>query len=264
MKIATNVLMDTKILQEIGLTSGETKVYLALLKLGSTKTGPLAKEANVSSSKVYKILDRLMKKGLAGHIIRGKIKYFQAMEPSSIINYLDEKEKQMQEKRKFVEQLLPQLENRKNAGLNLTNASIYDGFKAVTNLIWNIVDELKPKETYYVIGAYYGNLPSPATEVPGLRAFFQKHHTRRAKKGIIVKMLANNNLKGKMMPATAIKSEIKYLPQYLITNMQIVFYKNKTIIILFTQSPIAFLIESSEAVESFKIYFDTFWNIAQK
>ena len=40
--------MDLKLLEEIGLTEGETKVYLALLRLGSTKTGALAKEAGVS------------------------------------------------------------------------------------------------------------------------------------------------------------------------------------------------------------------------
>ena len=51
--------MDMKILQDIGLSEGETKVYLALLRLGATKTGALAANAGVSSSKVYKILDRL-------------------------------------------------------------------------------------------------------------------------------------------------------------------------------------------------------------
>ena len=53
--------MDVKLLHDIGLTDGETKVYLALISLGTTKTGPLASKAGVSSSKVYKILDRLEK-----------------------------------------------------------------------------------------------------------------------------------------------------------------------------------------------------------
>jgi len=80
--------MDTKIFQEIGLTEGETKVYLALLKLGETTKGSLAKEANVSSSKVYELVDKLEKKGLAGHIIKGKIKHFVAMEPKRILDYM--------------------------------------------------------------------------------------------------------------------------------------------------------------------------------
>ncbi|GAG26288.1 unnamed protein product, partial [marine sediment metagenome] len=47
--------MDTKILEEIGLTQGEIKTYLALLKLGSSSTGPIAKESQVSRSKLYSI-----------------------------------------------------------------------------------------------------------------------------------------------------------------------------------------------------------------
>ena len=73
--------MDPKELTRIGFTIGEAKVYLALLRLGSTTTGPLATEAGVSSSKVYKILARLEKKGLAGHTIKSKVKHFQAIDP---------------------------------------------------------------------------------------------------------------------------------------------------------------------------------------
>ena len=56
------MIMDTKILEDIGLTKGEIKAYLALLKLGQSSTGPIAKEANVSRSKLYVILDKLSKK----------------------------------------------------------------------------------------------------------------------------------------------------------------------------------------------------------
>ena len=58
------MVMDERLLQDIGLTNGESKVYLALLNLGETKTGELAKKSQVSSSKIYKILDRLEKKGI--------------------------------------------------------------------------------------------------------------------------------------------------------------------------------------------------------
>ena len=86
--------MNKEIFKQIGFTDGETKVYLALLKLGSTTAGPLTHKSRVSRSKVYEILERLMEKGLVSFIIKEKTKYFQAAEPSKIQDYLEKKEKE--------------------------------------------------------------------------------------------------------------------------------------------------------------------------
>ena len=83
--------MNPKILEEIGLTPGEAKVYLALLRIGQSSTGAIAKESQVSRSKLYIILDKLAKKGLIGHLVKGKIVYFKAMEPQRILDYMEEK-----------------------------------------------------------------------------------------------------------------------------------------------------------------------------
>lgn len=249
--------MDLKLLEEIGLTEGEVKVYMALLKLGSTKTGPLASKAGVSSSKVYKILDRLEKKGLAGHIIKGETKYFTALEPKRIMDYVEKREAQLQEKKRLVEKMLPELEKQK-ALSKKSEATVYSGFKAATNFFLGIVDELNPGETYYVIGAGYGN------DVPGLWDFFYKHHVKRVRKGVKVKMLANYDVRGTLVEMTRHKSEVRYLPQYLITNMEIVFYKNKVYIILAGDELVGFLLESEEAAKGFRKYFNMLWKISKK
>ena len=77
-------------------------------------------------------------------------------------------------------------------------------------------------------------------------------------------MLANHDLKGRMVRSTSLLSGIRYLPQYLMTNMTIVFYKEKTFIVIFNKAPIGFLIEGKETVESFSKYFNAFWKIARK
>ena len=50
--------MNPKLLENIGLTEAETRVYLSLIELGSTKTGILSTKSKVSYSKIYKILYR--------------------------------------------------------------------------------------------------------------------------------------------------------------------------------------------------------------
>ena len=249
--------MDSRVLERLGLTPGEAKVYVALLSLGSTKTGPLAKEAGVSSSKVYKILDRLQRKGLCGHVVRGGVNYFNAMTPVRILDFLDERQAALERERVLARDVLPELERLSRTGKKAAEATVLEGFRAVTNSVRNFVDELERGDAYYVIGANYG-------QVPGLREFFLKHHARRARKGVLLKMLANHDVKGILVPSTTRLAEIRYLPQYLISNMQIAFYKNKVQISIWTREPKAFLLESDEAVATFRAYFDAFWKIAEK
>lgn len=242
------------ILKEIGLTEGETKVYLSLLKLGSSTTGPLAKQAEVSSSKVYKILDRLEKKGLVGHVTKGKTHYYTAMEPKRILDYLTEKEFQINQKKELIQKIIPQFEFQQK--MVSTDAILYVGFKAVTNSISSIIDELKPGQTYYVIGAGYG-------DVPGLRPFFHKHHQRRATKGVRLKMLANYDTKYNLEKTTFLKANIRFLPRYLASNMEIFFYQQKVFITIWTREPLGVLIGNPEAVRGFEMYFKTLWKMGR-
>ena len=248
--------MDWKLLEDIGLSEGEVKVYSALLKLGSSKTGKIAKLAGVSSSKVYKILDRLEKKGLAGHVLKGKVKHFVPTPPKRIMDYVEGKEKELGEKKVALGKMLPELERQAEAAKQKNEAALYEGFKAVSNFFRNIVDELKPGETYYVLGANYG-------EVEGLRQFFYSHHMRRNKKGIKVKMLANEEVKENIEETTKLNSEIRLLPRYMGTKMQTVFYKNKVFVAIWTKEPAGFLMESEEAAKSFRTYFEELWKIAK-
>ena len=84
--------MNLEVLRELGLTEGEIKVYLALIGLGEVTSGPIVKEARVSLSKVYQILDRLSKKGLVAHILKNNTKYFKAADPNRLLVYLNEKQ----------------------------------------------------------------------------------------------------------------------------------------------------------------------------
>lgn len=249
--------MDLGSLKEIGLTDGEVKVYLSLLKLGATKTGFLAVSAGVSSSKVYKILARLEKKGLASHVIKGKVAFYRSLEPKRILDYIDEEKERLETKRQVVEKLLPML-SKQMKYVSETQATVYTGLKAVTNFFRNVLDELGPGDVYYVIGARY------VQELPEQMRFFYKFHQLRAQKKIKVMMLANNEVRKTLVPTTKGVSEVRFLPNYLMSNMQVLFYKNKTIIIVWANEPVGFLIENEEVVKSFQKYFDAFWKIAKK
>ena len=85
--------MEIEALRKAGLTEGESRVYLALLKLGPTTTGPLIGLSDVTKSFIYRILDKLIKKGLVSYVIKEKTKYFQAAPPTTLLDYMNKRKR---------------------------------------------------------------------------------------------------------------------------------------------------------------------------
>ena len=83
--------MESQILEEIGFSKGEVKVYFAMGEIGETTIGPLSKRANITPAKVYPIIEKLNKKGLITEVIKSNIRYFSAVSPKQLLAYLDEK-----------------------------------------------------------------------------------------------------------------------------------------------------------------------------
>src|SRR3989338_8455144 len=126
--------MNTQILEEIGLTNSEIKVYLALLELGSEKKGPIVKKAGITSSKIYEVIDKLIEKGLASYVIKDKVKYFSAAPPSRIKEYLKEKELKIKEQEQIFEKILPSLELKQRLVKKGTDAEVYRGWKGMQTI----------------------------------------------------------------------------------------------------------------------------------
>src|SRR3989344_6159499 len=160
--------MDKQILREIGLSEGEIKVYLALLKIGQAKKTELAKESGVSSSKVYEICSKLQKKGVVGTIIKNKKTHFQAMEPKRLLDFFNEKAAKIEAQKKELEKAIPLLEHYSKVQDN--KAVLYEGLNAIKNFYRNILEDLKHGEEYYVIGVNYGD------RIPGVKEFFENYH----------------------------------------------------------------------------------------
>lgn len=96
-------------LVQLGLTDGEARVYLSLLKLGSSKVGAIVKDSRVSYSKVYDVLERLGSKGLVSHIAICEIKYFNSVEPYRLHDYIQSKEEKLRSQKEMINKIIPDL-----------------------------------------------------------------------------------------------------------------------------------------------------------
>src|SRR3989338_1767643 len=85
--------MNTEVLRSIGLTENEIKIYIDLLKSGSSTSYDISKRTGIYRVHIYDKLEQLMSKGLASHVYEGSKKIFRATAPSKIKQYLEDRKK---------------------------------------------------------------------------------------------------------------------------------------------------------------------------
>ncbi|MFH1317383.1 MAG: helix-turn-helix domain-containing protein [Candidatus Woesearchaeota archaeon] len=246
--------MKESVLEEIGLTNSEIKVYLALLELGSSSTGKIVEKSDTASSKVYEILDKLMDKGLVSFIIKTGVKYFEAAAPERLMDYMNEKERDVDRQKAELKSIIPELEIKRNLSKYKSEATIYRGLKGLETAFYSAVNELNSGDKYYVIG-----IPQRSDQI---NRFFVKFSKYRKRKKIGQIALFNEAARGEPQTLPENLNEfdkIKFIPQ--VTPAAINIIKDKVIIFPEgTGEPLLFLIDSKEVAESFKVQFDHWWN----
>jgi predicted transcriptional regulator len=122
--------MDTKdVLKELGLSEGESRVYLALLKIGETTVSELTKDTGQHRTTIYDFLEHLLQKGLASYVIRSGVKYYKVAQPEKLEEYLKEKEEKLK-------QIMPELKKLADFSRGEISVEVYqgvEGFKSVLN-----------------------------------------------------------------------------------------------------------------------------------
>jgi|SRR3989344_3303652 len=249
--------MDIKPLEKIGLTESEIKVYLALLKLGQITAGPIVDEAKVTRSKIYDILERLKNKGLVSYLTKESTKYFSAADPKNILNYLEEKEKKIQEDKKSIKMIIPELLLQQTLVGNNKIAEIFIGIKGMENAFNALIAEFEPKEVYYAFGAGKGD------NVKQIQLFFSRLHQHREKNRVSSKIIFNESSRGlfKYQEESRLV-EARYLASS--TPAAINIYKDFTIIVILNNEPITLLIRNKETADSFREYFKVMWETARR
>lgn len=251
--------MEAKTLERIGLTKGEIKAYLALLRRGPGPAGAVSRDSGVSRSKVYLILDKLEKKGMASHVDKRGVRHFQAVEPSKISDYLKERREELEGIQAEFERFLPKLEAYHKTQGRVQNITVYQGYKGLKVSHEHMYLKMKRGDEYYVIGAPGGNIWRT------LERFWVNDHRKRAAAGIACKLLFNADVDRKVLRHRNNQPlcEARYMPIGMVTPAEIEIYKDTTLIITISAEPISIEIVSQEIADSFLAYFSQFWKRAK-
>ena len=237
--------MDTSILGNVGLSKGEINVYLTLLELGTTKVGPIIEKSGMASSAVHNSINSLKDKGLISYIKKGQIKFYQAVQPKQLVDFIENK------KKKIIE-ILPELEMKQKLAVEKQEAEIFEGTKGIITML-NLLIENTTKRDEYLFFAI--NIIGQNEEI---QQFFLSYDIKRKEKGLIIKGLASKSLKKFFEKRKILKMKYPHFP--IPSNISIC--NNKIAFFSWEEKPVGYLIESKQIAEMYKDFFHQIWAIS--
>ena len=244
--------MRPSLLEQIGLTKSEVKVYLALLELGSSSTGRIVDKAKVSSSKIYEILDKLMQKGLVSYIIKAGVKYFEAAPAERIMDYMKEKEENIAKQKQEIKKMIPELELKQRLSKYKSEATIFKGMKGMETAFYGALKLLKKRDEMLAYG-----IPSRSKKV---NRFFVRLAKARAERKNKMRIIFNEEARGELQTLSENNpmAEIKFMPESVPASINI--FGDRIIIFpAEIKEPLLFVIDNKEVAEAFRMQLEKLW-----
>jgi sugar-specific transcriptional regulator TrmB len=135
--------MYIELLQELGLSPNEAKIYETLLQIGVAGVGDIATKANIHRRNAYDALQRLVQKGLVFTTFQKKENRYSAVDPNKLMELVREKETHLAS-------ALPQLQELYQEEPPQNAAYIYKGIEGYKNYRRDL---LRVSKECYFIGA---------------------------------------------------------------------------------------------------------------
>ena len=230
-------------LEHAGLTKIESKVYIALLKVGLSRAGKIAKEAQLNRTTTYDALKRLLDKGLASYVVQSNRKWFRPEDPKRFKELIKAQEEE-------VERVLPQLSNLFKDVESKKGVTLYYGLKGMKTVFEDILRNAKENYVMDSEGQFIHRMP-----------YYAPHFIREVeKKKIKIKHIVRRGIDVHPTETT----QVRFIPKKVGASQSVInIYGDKVAILVWTDPPEAVLIRNKQVAETFKHYFDIVWKTAK-
>jgi sugar-specific transcriptional regulator TrmB len=236
-----------EILNELGLSKNESKVYISLLETGQTNVTKLAHYCKIHRANVYDSLNKLIEKGLVNYIEKKKSKFFEATDPKHLMLILRDKENKLKK-------IIPQLTLIRKLSHSKGRAHVFEGVNAFVNILYDFLDF---KEEIICYG-----IPKIAPEL--MKTKMPHFHKERLRRKIPMKHLYNHNAPKRIKflnkkPLT----EARHLPATFDSEVSTNVCGNQVIIVLWAKPITIVQIENKNLANAYKKYFRLLWEHAE-
>jgi len=237
--------MVTELLQNIGLTKNESKVYSALIKLKIAYVSEIYRESGVPRVNIYDILESLKSKGLVASIIKSNKKYFEPANPDILNKLYNQKIKEVQSTKKIISNLST-LFNQQG---NNNEVSLFKGVLGVKTIMEDILSS-KTEILDYGSGVYPNKI----------KYYIKIWEAKRIKNKISMRIVLSDSKKKTTKKEKL--QEIRYINQEFKNLTSTIIYDSKVAILIWNESPLGILIDNIETADAYRNYFEVLWKDA--
>ncbi len=236
--------MDPKtVLQELGFSEGEIRIYLALLKLGTIPVHKIKEETKLHRTTIYDFLEKLLNKGLVNYVIKNNIKFYSATNPTKLLDLLKEKENNIKE-------ILPQLIDLSKFNKEEMTVEVYKGIEGVKTLLNDVI---RTKKDYVIFGI------DETIFKQKLGTYMDQFFRREKEAKFKERILTSDDTKFIYKNDTA---TYRYLPKDSFNPTPTYVYGDNVAILIW--EPFSVIkIQNTQLADSYNKFFEILWKIAK-
>jgi len=243
-------MKTNQLLQKLGFSENEIKVYLAALECGAASAQTIAEKAGVKRTTAYSVLGYLVSRGVVGKSkVKGKTKF--VPEPPQRLLLL------VREMEEGIVSSLPELEAIYNKSEVKPKIIFFEGIEGIKNIFEDTLRE-KPKEILmWLSDDYFKDLPKYSSDYIKERVKLDMHARRIAPAGSI--WIRQNKKRDK----EELSETIAVPPEMLNIGIEVNVYNNKLAFMNFREK-LGIIIESKAIADAMRQAYNLSWEGAKK
>lgn len=241
------------VLENFGLTKTESKVFLALLKLGEATAPEIVKKVELYKPTVYATLERLEKKGLVSRITKENKRVYSAVNPKKFLNMLEER------KEDFLA-VLPSLLKDYESGKTEREINVFVGREGLKTIFSEIVVANKDCD---IIG-------SSLQIIPIMQHRFAQYLKKFSKSRMKFRAVQTDTPKVRKTVSELAKDffgtnnwKIKFIPKNYFSPIMVNIFGDVVALTIWEDEPFVVRIKNRNVANAFRNYFNLLWKVAK-
>jgi sugar-specific transcriptional regulator TrmB len=246
-------------LEQFGLNKKEIKIYTALLQMGAASIQEIVRKTKIKRTTTYSVLENLIQKNLVLLNQKGNKREYVVEDPQKIVSILESKQKDLQDRKSQLLDLLPQIKSLYNVHAKKPKVRFYEGRDDIQQVFEELLQIPRGSE---VVGY------TSAEEITKswVSDFAQYFRNQRVKNGIIDRTIAEDApfTRGLQKNDKAeLRNMVLISPSKFPLSGQINIFENKVLICSWVDE-IVLVIESGPVADDQRSLFELAWAGAQK